>query len=682
MKSNVAGPALSAEAAHHRGWWPGSKSRRAVRSFGAVLFATGMAAISASAVSAGPAASAGVTASASPAASAGVTGGSAPGSHGPRRPVASVGARLPGGTAYFAEGPNASPRFIFPFYDARDCNTANIGQLVQLMYRPLYWYGNDNSPSIDYSYSVGKPPVFSDGDKTVTVTLNTYKWSDGEQVSSRDVEFWMNMMFAEKKNWCDYTPGYFPDNVVSVSYPNAFTFVLHLKQGYNPTWFTYNELSQITPLPMAWDRTSLSAPAPRPTAAHLPDTTARGIAAVYRFLYGLAGNTAVYAKSPIWSVVDGPWEMKSITSAGEVTYVPNPDYSGSPKPSLSELVLVPVTSDEALVNEVRSGGPAALQVAYWPDEYLSQLKSVEAEGYTAASFASSEISYFPLNLHNPKFGALFSQTYFRQAFAHLVDQMGWIIELIDGYATPTYGPVPLAPPNRLVDGEESTDPYPFSLADAANILKAHGWADIAPDRTAYCARPGAGPGECGAGIVKGLKIAFNLDAPSGATIIDEEVQDLKRQAAQVGIVLDLTEHPLAQVAGTAVDCGPGGNAQPASARCNWTAEDWGGGRIFLPDYFPTGERIFYPGAAADYEGWSDARTNALIAATATAPASQFQASLDAYENYLIQQAPVVFVPTASGDPVPGSVELTSRHLGGYTNNVFALLTPETWYLTG
>ena len=586
-----------------------------------------------------------------------------------------------GGTAYFAEGPGAAPSFIFPFYDARNCTTVNIGQLVQLLYRPLYWFGNDNSSSIDYSYSLGHPPVFSDGDKTVTVTLNSYNWSDGEHVTSRDIEFWMNMMFAEKDQWCGYTPGYFPDNVASVSYPSSSTFVLHLKQAYDPTWFTYNELSQITPLPIAWDRTSLSGPAPRPSQPHLPDTTARGVAAVYKFLYDLATDTATYARSPIWSVVDGPWELKSITAAGEVTYVPNPAYSGSPKPSLSALVLVPFATGSAAFNEVRSAGPAALQVAYLPDGDLSQLKAVEAEGYRVTNFAPSAISYFPLNLHNPRFGALFSQTYFRQAFAHLVDQMGWVVQLVDGFAVPTYGPVPLAPAGDWADAEESSDPYPFSLADAAGILKAHGWVAVAPGQTAYCARPGTGPDECGAGVVKGLKIAFNLDAPSGATITDEEVQDLKRQAAQVGVVLELTEHARARVVAAAVDCGPGGSAMPTSPRCNWTAEDWGAGRIFVPDYFPTGERIFYPGAAGNYEGWSDATADTLMAATASAPAGLARASLDAYQNYLVQQAPVVFVPTLAGDPVPASAELISTRLDGYSNNVFMLLTPETWHLT-
>ena len=29
-----------------------------------------------------------------------------------------------------------------------------------------------------------------------------------------------------------------------------------MNKAYNPTWFPYNELSQITPMPAAWDRTA------------------------------------------------------------------------------------------------------------------------------------------------------------------------------------------------------------------------------------------------------------------------------------------------------------------------------------------------------------------------------------------------------------------------------------------
>jgi peptide/nickel transport system substrate-binding protein len=66
---------------------------------------------------------------------------------------------------------------------------------------------------------------------------------------------------------------------------------------------------------------------------------------------------ASYATSPYWSIVDGPWKVKTFTTTGEVTMVPNPDYSGSPKPSLSQFVGVPFTSDQAMLNEIKSGGP-------------------------------------------------------------------------------------------------------------------------------------------------------------------------------------------------------------------------------------------------------------------------------------------------------------------------------------
>ncbi len=91
-------------------------------------------------------------------------------------------------------------------------------------------------------------------------------------------------MCVEKANWCDYTPGFFPDNVASAAYPNASTVVFHLKTPLNPTWFLYNELSQIIPMPIAWDRTSSSGATPTPGTANLPDTTPAGVAKVYKYL--------------------------------------------------------------------------------------------------------------------------------------------------------------------------------------------------------------------------------------------------------------------------------------------------------------------------------------------------------------------------------------------------------------
>ena len=35
----------------------------------------------------------------------------------------------------------------------------NYGQFTYLMYRPLYWFGNNNSPTVDYNYTIGNKPV-------------------------------------------------------------------------------------------------------------------------------------------------------------------------------------------------------------------------------------------------------------------------------------------------------------------------------------------------------------------------------------------------------------------------------------------------------------------------------------------------------------------------------------------
>ncbi|HXW82409.1 MAG TPA: ABC transporter substrate-binding protein [Acidimicrobiales bacterium] len=599
--------------------------------------------------------------------------------YGPTGAVPSVGTEIQGGTVSVVEGPGAAPNYIFPYTNAEACGFQNFGMMFWLMYRPLYWFGNNNQPTVDYSYSVGEPPVFTNGDKTVTVTLKDWKWSDGETVSSRDVEFWMNIYNATKTTnnaYCDYTPGFFPDNVASIDYPNSSTVVFHLKQAYNPTWFLYNELSQITPIPIAWDRTSLSQPAPSQTAPNLPDTTTAGAQKVYAFLNGKATDPADWANSPLWSVVDGPWTLQAFTTTGQATFVPNPDYSGSPKPIISKLVELPVTGDQAILNLARSG-PNNVQLVNVPDEFLPQLSSLEAEGYNATNFTTFSFAYFPLNLGNPTFGPVFRQLYFRQAFQHLVDQEGWVKKIFGGFAAPTYGPVPLAPPNSFYDSYETTNPYAFSVPEAVSILKANGWTDVGPGELATCDNwKLCAPGDPKA---QGLQLKFNFDYQSGAVTTEEEVTDLKSQAAQAGIQLELTTHPFITVVETAIDCGPGSTAKPA--QCKWTVEDWGAGWIYAPDYLPTGESLFLPGAAANYEGYSSPEATKLTLATLTDTGAAGQAALDAYQNYIEQQVPVVYIPTATGDIGSGNFVLSSKHLGGFTNNVFSNFTPETWYLT-
>src|SRR5581483_7967900 len=91
-----------------------------------------------------------------------------------------------GGVATWALPPAAVPNWIFPFIDPAHSTIDNRNQFEYLMYRPLYWFGNKGQPVIDPAVSLANLPVYSNGNKTVTITLKPYHWSNGETVTTQD----------------------------------------------------------------------------------------------------------------------------------------------------------------------------------------------------------------------------------------------------------------------------------------------------------------------------------------------------------------------------------------------------------------------------------------------------------------------------------------------------------------
>ncbi len=329
---------------------------------------------------------------------------------GTRQVTASTGTPITGGTAYWAEQPLQPPNYIFPLISGEYYSNANVYEFQTLMYRQLYLYGDRGKPSVDYPLSLGDAPVYSDGDRVVTIRLKPAKWSNGDPVSARDVIFWINLLKANRADWASYVPGGFPDNVVSATATGARSVRLRLNRSYNPVWFTNNELSQITPLPMAWDRTRLDPfhATPKPTDPHLPDTTAAGARQVYMFLNEQAKDPSSYASSPIWSVVDGPWKLSQLTANGEATFVPNPHYDGPNRPKLARFVELPFTSEEAEFSVLKAGsskgdiGGSAPQISvgYIPDTDVPQGSSLKSQGYRLSAFYPYGFDYFEPNFSN------------------------------------------------------------------------------------------------------------------------------------------------------------------------------------------------------------------------------------------------------------------------------------------
>jgi peptide/nickel transport system substrate-binding protein len=198
---------------------------------------------------------------------AGCGGSSSPGSSG-----GSSAAALKGGTVTWAEAPGSPPNWIWPFVPIQNYSVANSLQFFELMYRPLYYFGdNGTSTLVNYSLSTANAPVWSDGNKTVTINLKGWKWSNGETVDAQDVMFWVNLENAEPSNYGGSSPGLFPQNVTSYSATGPDQVTFHLNAAYANTWYLYNQLSEITPMPAAWDISSTGGAA----AAEAAPPTAR-----------------------------------------------------------------------------------------------------------------------------------------------------------------------------------------------------------------------------------------------------------------------------------------------------------------------------------------------------------------------------------------------------------------------
>jgi len=564
----------------------------------------------------------------------------------------------------WAETAGFTPNFIFPFTDPAHFGTWNIDDMQYLLYRPMYWFGNGESTAVDYPLSVANAPTFSSDSKTVTVSLKSWKWSNGESVDADDVMFWMNMMSVEKDNWGGFIPGYFPDNLSSwkeIS-PTQVQFVF--KTAYNHNWVLYNELSQITPMPAAWDITG-------PGQASHCDTTVKDCAAVYNYLIAQNRDLSTYASSPIWGVVDGPFKLSAFNSDGALTMVPNKTYSGPVKAKLSAFKEQQFTSDSAEYNVLKAG-TSTVQVGYIPSEDITQpTTNPEVAGpnplgtnFNMVPWIGYSINYFPINFNNPTVGPIFKQTYFRQAFQYTVDTPAIDKNVYKGYGYATTTGVPALPRSPVLSPSLYNDQYSFNISKAKALLTSNGW-DLSTN-PGTCAKPGTGAGECGAGIKKGEALSFQLKYASGSTSLAVIMQDLESAAGQAGIKLTLSAQSGETITASDTTCTPS-----KSTPCTWQMGNWGGGWIFSPDYYPSGEDLFLTGSVANYGSYSNPENDQLIRDT-LAPNATNQ-TMYTWEKYLTQQVPVVFQPDFANP-----VYEVAKNLTGTSWNVYGAINPEDW----
>lgn len=585
--------------------------------------------------------------------------------------TASAKTAASGPVVTYAEQPGQPPTYILPLESSPEESNENFGQFGTLLYPPLYAFDDYGHPALNDSLSIADPPVFSQKNTVVTITLKHWVWSNGTPVTGRDVIFWLNLLSAVTDpnapsigsssapgpGWGFSVAGGFPTNVVTYQQTGTYTIVLHLNTSYNPVWFLNNELSQITPIPQAaWDRLSLTGPSgnadisagqrvPLPNTSPVeyvpgdPGTAVGGALGVAQFLNQQSQDTATYSTDSLWQTVDGPFKMAEYNTDGFVKFVPNSRYSGAPKPKVKAFEELPFTSDAAELNAVLSG---SVSIGYIPPEDLAQKATITKRGdYHYSPWYNYEFAYASYNFTNPTSGPIFKQLYFRQAFQSLVNQAQYISKFDAGLGTLTTGPVPTYPRNQYESSlEKRGEVYPFDPAKAVSLLKANGWT-VRPGGASYCDKPGIAPGDCGPGVKLDQTAAFTFLGASGNTVgadIADALQSTAREYAGIDLTVKLV--PFTQVIGTEFD---GCSYQtPCSG---WDIADLFVGWTYAPDYFPTGEELFSTGAGSNSGDYSNPTNDANTVATSTAPnGTESLAALFKYEDYLARQLPVVWMP--------------------------------------
>ncbi len=574
------------------------------------------------------------------------------------------------GTITWALAPGTGPNFIFPITPGSDNSVFNVQSFQWEFWRPMYWTADGSQPKLVDSMSPANQPTYSNNDKTVTITMkSSYKWSDGQPVTADDVWFYIALTEAAIKespaNWEAYVPGHFPSDISSVTEPNSTTLVINLTDSVNPSWFTLDVLGYgpVVPMPShAWAKTSTSGPI-------LTDwkTNAGDAKKIYDYLMTQAKSVSTYATNPLWQVVDGPYKLSAYnaTTTG-YTMVPNQNYSGPHVAKMSTLQAVPFTSDTAEFNSIKSG---SVDVGYVPQTDVPQLPQLASKGYDYFGLpvfgdTDANINFKDQTGH---FAQIASQLYFRQALAHLEDEQGWIKAFMYGAGGAAYGPIPAYPQSQYLPADAATDPYPYSISAATDLLKSHGWT-INAGGTDTCSSPGTGPTQCGAGIPAGTPLGpFTFLYNTSPALIGQQATDLASAAKQAGINIKLQSATFNTLIDNYLDPG-----SPANEN-KWAFNDFGGNTM---NPYPTTFGLFNTNGSNQVGDYSDPHADQLIMASISGSDPN---AVKTEADYLTKQVPVLFQPnpdyiwawktTVSGDP------------NSFENLTQYNLTPEYWYLT-
>jgi len=312
-------------------------------------------------------------------------------------------------------------------------------EMANMMYQELIWINRFDQ--IDWSRSVASAITTPDQGTTYNVTLRPWHWSDGVPVTTADVAYTFKLMKQLGPLLPGYGEGGMPDIIKSLNIISPTQFQVILTHQVNPTWFIYNGLAQLQPLPEhSWSR------------------------------YSLDQIWQEQSSPAFFDVVDGPVKAQRLDIGRDIILVPNPEFDG-PKMHFDRLIFDFLETDGAVLQAVESGEIDA------GDAPLSVWNAVQHEPglYNVKLPVEATFDYAAINFLNPKV-AFFHDVRVRDAMADAINQKQIVNLAYHGFGVQIHGPLPPTPSQFLAPNmAEGHYPVSYNPAESLQLLQEAGY---------------------------------------------------------------------------------------------------------------------------------------------------------------------------------------------------------------
>jgi peptide/nickel transport system substrate-binding protein len=428
-------------------------------------------------------------------------------------PVAVADQKGDCGTIVFPTGAGQAGADDLTSFSPLYSDSAYNAEASWLLYPNLLWINRFSQ--IDWSRSLASSVTTTDN-MTFTITMRPWHWSDGAPVVAGDVAYFFALAKQLGTDWPGYGGGGLPDIVKSVDVLSATQLRITTIHPVNPTWFIYNAISALAPLPEhAWKKYTLDQ------------------------MYQLQSSPGFY------DVVDGPLKLERLDMGLDAVFVPNPAWDG-PKMHFSRMVFRFLQGDGAQVQGVESGDLDEGQLP--PDLYASvrHIAGVHVEVLPQQLYQDTLI----LNYRNPKV-AFFRDYRVREAMEDAIDQQAIVNGLQHGAGDVSLGPV-IHSMVRFLTPAMRAGVYPvgYDPAKAHELLTEAGFT----------------PGPDGIMQKDGQRLSFTYFEQSGTdyiTELDEIIQaDLRKAGIEMKIQQMEFNQMMAVMSSRPADWEAGGAGQP------------------------------------------------------------------------------------------------------------------------